>query len=120
MSQSPFFDAILIGDGEAALDHILDTIRDDARIRTSNHKIVLLDLKRVTGIDISALNTFVQIRALCEASGVKLIYAGVAREAKRSLLMMEAVSTEYDEPLLFSDADYAVEYMENLDRKSVV
>ncbi|NNK31502.1 MAG: SLC26A/SulP transporter family protein [Xanthomonadales bacterium] len=93
---------------------ILDTIRDDARIRTSNHKIVLLDLKRVTGIDISALNTFVQIRALCEASGVKLIYSGVGRDAKRSLLMMEAVSTEYDEPLLFSDADYAVEYMENL------
>jgi SulP family sulfate permease len=93
---------------------ILDTIRDEAEVMTSDYKVILLDLKRVTGIDISALNTFVQIRALCEASGVKLIYSNVGREAKRSLLMMDAVSTEYDEPLLFSDADYAVEYMEDL------
>jgi SulP family sulfate permease len=93
---------------------ILDTIRDDAHVRSSNYKVILLDLKRVTGIDISALNTFVQIRALCEASGVRLIYSGVGRETKRSLLMMEAVSTEHNEPLLFSDADYAVEYMEDV------
>jgi SulP family sulfate permease len=93
---------------------ILDTIRDDAKVRSSNYKVILLDLKRVTGIDISALNTFVQIRMLCESSGVRLIYSGVGRETKRSLLMMEAVSYEHDEPLLFSDADYAVEYMEDV------
>ena len=93
---------------------ILDTIRDDAKVRSSEYKVILLDLKRVTGIDISAMNTFVQIRALCEASGVKLIYSGVSRDAKRSLLMLDAVSTEHGEPLLFSDADYAVEYMEDV------
>jgi SulP family sulfate permease len=93
---------------------ILDTIRDDAKVRTSDYKVILLDLRRVTGIDISALNTFVQIRSICEASGVKLIYSGVGRESKASLLMMEAVSMEDGEPLLFSDADYAVEYMEDM------
>ena len=41
---------------------ILDTIRDDSGIRHGNFKLILLDLKRVTGIDISALNTFVQIK----------------------------------------------------------
>ncbi len=93
---------------------ILDTIRDDAHIRTGHYKVILLDLKRVTGIDISALNTFVQIRAICEMSGVRLIYSGVGRETRDSLLMLDAVSYDHGEPLIFPDADYAVEYMEDL------
>jgi SulP family sulfate permease len=93
---------------------IFDTIRDDAKVRSSNHKAILLDLKRVTGMDISALNTFVQIKTICEMSGVRLIYSGVGLELRNSLLMMEAVSVEEDEPLIFPDADYAVEYMEDL------
>ena len=93
---------------------ILDTIRDDAKVRSSIHKAILLDMKRVTGMDISALNTFVQIKTLCEMSGVRLIFSGVGLELRNSLLMMEAVSTEEDEPLIFPDADYAVEYMEDM------
>jgi SulP family sulfate permease len=93
---------------------ILDTIRDDAKVRGSNYQAILLDLKRVTGMDISALNTFVQIRMLCEKSGVKLIYSGVGLETRNSLLMLGAVSMELGEPLIFPDADYAVEYMEDV------
>jgi len=93
---------------------ILDTIRDDARVRTSNYQAILLDLKRVTGMDISALNTFVQIKTICEMSGVKLIYSGVGMETRKSLQMLEAVSLDDGEPLLFPDADYAVEYMEDM------
>jgi SulP family sulfate permease len=93
---------------------ILDTIRDDAHVRTANYKIILLDLKRVTGMDISALNTFVQIKTLCELSGVKVIYSGVNLETRESLLMMDAVSREAGESLIFPDADYAVEYMEEV------
>jgi len=93
---------------------ILDTIRDDAKVRSANYLAILLDLKRVTGMDISALNTFVQIKALCEKSGVKLIYSGVAPDIRKTLLMLEAVSLENGEPLIFTDADYAVEYQEDL------
>ena len=93
---------------------ILDTIRDDAKVRSANYLAILLDLKRVTGMDISALNTFVQIKTLCEMSGVKLIYSGVGLDMRKSLLMLEAVSLENGEPLIFSDADYAVEYQEDL------
>jgi SulP family sulfate permease len=93
---------------------ILDTIRDVANVRHSNYKLILLDLKRVTGMDISALNTFTQIKTLCEMSGVDLIYSGVSAETRSSLLMMNAVSTEHDEPLIFPDADHAVEYMEDV------
>ena len=93
---------------------VLDTIRDDARVRSSHYKVILLDMKRVTGMDISALNTFVQIKSLCERSGVKLIYSGVESETRESLLMLGAVTLDHGQPLMFPEADYAVEYMEDV------
>jgi SulP family sulfate permease len=93
---------------------ILDTIRDDSGIKQGNFKMVLLDLKRVTGIDISALNTFVLIKRICESCGVKLLYSGIPAGTEQSIVMLEAVSMEQGKPLIFKGADYAVEYMENL------
>jgi len=93
---------------------ILDTIRDDAKVRSAHYRVILLDLKRVTGMDISALNTFVQIKTLCEISGVQLIYSGVEAELRSNLMMMDAVSREADQSLVFPDADYAVEFMEDV------
>ena len=92
---------------------VLDTIRDD-HVRSGRYRLILLDLKRVTGMDISALNTFVQIKAICETSGVRLVYSGVNPEIRDSLLMLDAVCEEHGAPLLFDDADYAVEYMEDV------
>ena len=92
---------------------VLDTIRDD-HVRRGGYRLILLDLRRVTGMDISALNTFVQIRIVCEAAGVRLIYSGVNAEIRENLLMLGAVSEEHGAPLLFDDADYAVEYMEDV------
>jgi SulP family sulfate permease len=92
---------------------VLDTIRDD-HVRSGRYRLILLDLKRVTGMDISALNTFVQIKSICDASGVRLVYSGVNPDIRDSLLMLGAVCDEYGAPLLFDDADYAVEYMEDV------
>jgi SulP family sulfate permease len=92
---------------------VLDTIRDD-HVRSGRYRLLLLDLKRVTGMDISALNTFVQIKSICAASGVQLLYSGVNPDIRESLLMLDAVSVEHGAPLLFEDADYAVEYMEDV------
>jgi SulP family sulfate permease len=58
---------------------ILDIIRDESGIREGKLKAILLDLKRVTGMDISALKTFLQIRRICEAAGVKLLYSGIPK-----------------------------------------
>jgi SulP family sulfate permease len=93
---------------------ILDTIRDSDRVRSGRYRLVLLDLKRVTGMDISALNTLAQIRSMCERAGVRVLYSGVPEETRESLLMLDAVSFENDRPLVFAEADYAVEYMEDL------
>ena len=96
-----------------AVHGLLDTIRDD-HVRSGRYRLLLLDLKRVTGMDISALNTFVQIKSICAASGVQLLYSGVNPDIRESLLMLDAVSVEHGAPLLFEDADYAVEYMEDV------
>jgi len=93
---------------------ILDTIRDDPGIKDGSFKIILLDLKRVTGIDISALNTFVQIKRICEGNDVQLLYSAIPQETEKSFLAMGAVSSVNANALVFSDSDYAVEYMEDL------
>jgi SulP family sulfate permease len=93
---------------------ILDLIRDESGIKGGDYKAILLDLKRVTGMDISALKTFLQIRRICEASGVQLLYSGIPRGTDQRIVMMGAVSMEKGKPLFFKEADYAVEYIENL------
>ncbi len=93
---------------------ILDLIRDESGIKGGNYKAILLDLKRVTGMDISALKTFLQIRRICEANGVQLLYSGIPRGTEQRIVMMGAVSMEKGKPLFFKESDYAVEYIENL------
>jgi SulP family sulfate permease len=93
---------------------ILDTIRDDPGIQDGKFIAILLDLKRVTGIDISALNTFVQIKKICESAGVQLVYSGIPKETRKSFLLLDAVGKVHSRDLDFTEADYAVEYMEGL------
>jgi SulP family sulfate permease len=93
---------------------ILDTIRDDPDIQDGKFIAILLDLKRVTGIDISALNTFVQIKKICESAGVQLIYSGIPEETKKSFMLLDVVSKVHSNELVFAESDYAVEYMEGL------
>jgi SulP family sulfate permease len=93
---------------------ILDTIRDDPDIQDGKFIAILLDLKRVTGIDISALNTFVQIKKICESAGIQLIYSGIPEETKKSFMLLDVVSKVQSNELVFAESDYAVEYMESL------
>jgi SulP family sulfate permease len=93
---------------------ILDTIRDDPDIQDGKFIAILLDLKRVTGIDISALNTFVQIKKICESAGVQLIYSGIPEQTKKSFRLLDVVSKVHSNELVFTESDYAVEYMEGL------
>jgi SulP family sulfate permease len=93
---------------------ILDTIRDDPDIQDGKFSAILLDLKRVTGIDISALNTFAQIKKICEAAGVQLVYSGIPENTRKSFRLLDAVSKVHANELVFPESDYAVEYMEEL------
>lgn len=93
---------------------VLDLIRDQSGIKNGNYIAILLDLKRVTGMDISALKTFLQIKRICEAAGVMLMYSGIPKGTEQRIVMMDAVSTQRGKPYFFKEADYAVEYIESL------
>ena len=93
---------------------VLDIIRDQSGVKKGNLLAILLDLKRVTGMDISALKTFLQIKHLCEIAGVKLMYSGIPKGTDQRIVMMGAVSTQRGKPYFFKEADYAVEYIESL------
>jgi SulP family sulfate permease len=100
---------------------VLDTISDDPRVKSGRFRAILMDMKRVTGIDVSALNTFVQIKKICVPHDVKLVYSGVAPEMIPKIAAVDAVSEMHCQPLIFEETDFAVEFLEELllkDRRS--
>lgn len=93
---------------------VLDTISDDPRVRSGNFKAILMDMKRVTGVDVSALNTFVQIKKICDPADVKLVYSGVSEEMIPKITALDAVSEMDGRPLIFAETDFAVEFLEEM------
>lgn len=91
---------------------ILDRIKLDLNRTGDEHFSILLDFKRVTGIDVSALNTFLQVERHCTAEGVRLLYSDVPMDIQLQLQALGAVTEEEGTPLFFEELDYAVEYME--------
>ncbi len=91
---------------------VLERIRADLASTGDEHLSVLLDFKRVTGMDISALNTFLQVKRHCEAQGVRLLYSDVPMDIQMQLRSLGAVSEEEGSPLFFEELDFAVEHME--------
>ncbi len=91
---------------------ILDRIKSDLVETGDEHLSILLDFKRVTGMDVSALNTFLQVRRHCEAQGVQVLYSDVPMDIQMQLQSLGAVSQVEGSPLFFEELDYAVEAME--------
>ncbi|NKB38339.1 MAG: cyclic nucleotide-binding domain-containing protein [Gammaproteobacteria bacterium] len=93
---------------------ILDKIVEDELTADGERQFLLMDMRRVTGVDISALNTFAQIKTVCEAKGIQLMFSGVSKQVTDKLVKVEAVSLADARPLVFSEVDFALEYMEEL------
>lgn len=89
---------------------IRDTIRDS--IESGSYGAILLDLRRVTGIDVSALNAFAQVKQICDVHGIRLLYACNDEETGDKLVAPGAVSIVDDQPQFFLQADFAIEQME--------
>lgn len=92
-----------------------NTIRNTLfdRINVGRYSAILLDLRRVTGIDGSAMQVFRQIYQLCDANGVRLLYSGVSDIARNRLIAVGGVGEQDGKALLFSDIDFAVEWLES-------
>ena len=101
---------------------ILDTISGNSRFRSGEIKAILMDMTRVTGMDVSSLNTFVQIRKICDPAGVLLLHAGMSGDLKEMIGEHDAFSEATGQKLIFDQMDFAIEFLENLllsDRESV-
>ncbi len=97
-------------------NRIRDAVRDN--IEHGSYRLILLDLRRVSGIDISAMNAFTQIRQICASRDILLLYSCLEEETREQLIALDA-ATEFDgRVLIFNESDYAIEYMEQylLDR----
>ena len=92
---------------------ILDRIVDEDVSAGSRCRSILMDMRRVTGVDISALNTFAQVKSVCDSRQVSLLYSGITEEVADKLQKLGAVSVLNDEPLVFSELDFALEYLED-------
>ena len=74
--------------------------------------MLLLDMHRVTGIDVSTMNGLFHIKQLGEAKGIELAYAAYEPEIGEKLIEFEAVSIYHAKPMLYPDTDFALEQME--------
>ncbi len=79
----------------------------------TNPHWVLIDMKRGSGIDASAINTFSRIRQLCDSYSVELILTAPSRQILHALKkanVLEGVREGID---WFRDLDHGLEYCEN-------
>jgi SulP family sulfate permease len=93
----------------------VNSVRDSIyqAISKGGYTSILFDFRRVTGIDISALNMLVQIRQFCEGEGIQILYSGAIQEIDEKLLSFDVASAQGEQPLVFSEADLALESMED-------
>ncbi|NRB72508.1 MAG: SLC26A/SulP transporter family protein [Xanthomonadales bacterium] len=87
-------------------------VQKDLAAAERNPLYILLDFKRVTGMDVSARTSFLHLKQYCERRGAKLAFANVPVDMQMQLSAMDAVSLENASPLFFEDLDYALEHIE--------
>ncbi len=76
-------------------------------------KFVVLDFRFVSGVDSSALNSFISMQYHADTKGYKLIFADLSPSIQRQLEKSSILEEESQVSLLFTDIDYAVEWCEN-------
>lgn len=93
---------------------IQEQIAEQEPLDSGERQAILIDMQRVTGIDISALNAFAQLCRRCEAEKVQLCYSGVPPDIREPLLAVGAVSRSMEGgPLIFDSLDLALEHIED-------
>lgn len=87
-------------------NNVRDSIRN--QLESGRHRVLLIDLHRVTGIDISALNSLIQVRQLCELRDIHLYF--VCHDAVIANRLVDQGVVERAN--LYEDTDIALEKLE--------
>jgi SulP family sulfate permease len=93
-------------------NRIVDTVLDDSTAENQELQAIVMDMSHVTGIDISALNKFSQIKKVCEARNTLLIYAAVPLELKNKMMAVNGANQGSVDELFFDQVDFAIEFLE--------
>ena len=91
-------------------NQVRDTI--SGIIESGAYSAILLDFRRVIGVDVSALNAFAQINSMCAARGIGLHYSCVDTELRERLERVGALGKAASESALFDSTDHAIERIE--------
>lgn len=99
---------LFFGSANRVLDEVLGEALKDKQVRA-----ITMDMSKVTGVDISALNTFSQIKKICDNHEVLLSYSNISTNLKAKMISVSGVSIQGDQALFFESTDFAIEYFED-------
>ncbi|PYB77140.1 hypothetical protein DMY87_01840 [Rhizobium wuzhouense] len=100
---------LFFGTAEQVMDRIRQRLRNQTRLRLD---YVVLDFRRVSGMDAAAAITFLKTRNLVAAEGAVLIFCGLSGETERTLCR-NGIDLDDDAALLrLPDLDRALEHCE--------
>jgi len=101
---------IFFGTATKVVEQVQQRIQDSSRIPV---RFVLLDFRRVVGLDSSALLSFLRLKYLAQKNHFYLVFTGLPSKIKNQLIKGDCL--ELDSPLyeVFSDRDRGLEWCEN-------
>ncbi len=100
---------LFFGTAEHVMDRIRQRLRDQARLRLDH---VVIDFRRVSGMDAAAAITFLKTRNLVAGEGAVLLFCGLSAQTEMTL-RRNGIDLD-DDPalLLLGDLDQALEHCE--------
>lgn len=94
-------------------DNLLNQIRELLNNKELEIKFILLDLRQVTGLDSSSLNSFQKARRLTQAQKVNLILTNIPVKVLEQLEKGGLYAEGLQYFSIFADLDYAIEWCED-------
>jgi SulP family sulfate permease len=100
---------IFFGTGNVVLERIRARLSDDTGPEV---RFVVLDFRRVNGLDTSAAMSFIKAKQLTEALGITLLLTNVTEEIQRQF-EVSGLSEDEGGLRVFTDLDHGLEWCEN-------
>lgn len=99
---------LFFGTADSIVSHVKDRLEDD---KGNNIKFLILDFRRVAGVDSSALQSLDKVIMLAEAQNVTVIFSNFDNNDSVGRIVEEL--DRHEQLKIISELDYAIEFCEN-------